>query len=113
MFKKKQRQNKRLKKLEKVRKSKGRRFDWIVCPLTIRICRDAGKGSVRDLSERSLGDLTTRICRDADKGKSLCFVGDTHQRFSRSFQQIVDIIQKKYFFEKNKKSACIPERTII
>ena len=52
MFKKKQRQNKRLKKLEKVRKSKGRRFDWIVCPLTIRICRDAGKGSVRDLSER-------------------------------------------------------------
>lgn len=61
MFKKKQRQNKRLKKLEKVRKSKGRRFDWIVCP------------------------LTTRICRDADKGKSLCFVGDTHQRFSRSF----------------------------
>lgn len=61
MFKKKQRQNKRLKKLEKVRKSKGRRFDWIVCPLTI------------------------RICRDADKGKSLCFVGDTHQRFSMSF----------------------------
>lgn len=61
MFKKKQRQNKRLKKLEKVRKSKGRRFDWIVCPLTIRICRDAGKG------------------------KSLCFVGDTHQRFSMSF----------------------------
>ncbi|EDY34012.1 hypothetical protein RUMLAC_00186 [[Ruminococcus] lactaris ATCC 29176] len=53
--------------------------------MTIRICRDAGKGSVRDLSERSLGDLTTRICRDADKGKSLCFVGDTHQRFSRSF----------------------------
>ena len=84
MFKKKQRQNKRLKKSEKVRKSKGRRFDWIVCPLTIRICRDAGKGSVRDLSERSLGDLTTRICRDADKGKSLCFVGDTHQRFSMS-----------------------------
>lgn len=31
MFKKKQRQNKRLKKLEKIRKSKGRRFDWIVC----------------------------------------------------------------------------------
>ena len=61
MFKKKQRQNKRLKKLEKVRKSKGRRFDWIVCPLTI------------------------RICRDADKGKSLCFTGDAHQRFSRSF----------------------------
>ena len=31
MFKKKQRQNKRLKKLEKVRKSKGRRLYWIVC----------------------------------------------------------------------------------
>lgn len=44
MFKKKQRQNKRLKKLEKVRKSKGRRFDWIVCPLTIRIYRDVSKG---------------------------------------------------------------------
>lgn len=88
MFKKKQRQNKRLKKLEKVRKSKGRRFDWIVCPLTIRICRDAGKGSVRDLSERSLGDLTTRICRDAIKERVSVLSGDYTSEIRMSFYKL-------------------------